>query len=311
MKTSYNFLHKSVLLKESIFYLDIEEKKKGIWVDATLGLGGHSKEILKRIKEDSKVIGIDCDEESLKIAISILKDFKNFIPVKGNFKSIDVILKQLDINEIDGILYDLGVSSMHLEKAERGFSFLKEGRLDMRLDKDTELTAFDIVNYYKESEIAQIIKEFGEERYYKRIAHEIVKSRPINTTKELLEVIKKVKKIKEKINPATRVFQALRIAVNNELENLKVSIEKSIKLLKKGGRIVIISFHSLEDRIIKNFFNKESKDCICENKKLPCVCGHKKTINVLTEKPVVPMADEIKENPRARSAKLRAAEKII
>lgn len=311
MKTLYNnFSHKSVLLKESISYLNVKDRE-GIWVDATLGLGGHTEEILKNLKSNSKVIGIDCDEESLNLAVSRLKGFNNFIPVKGNFKDIDIILEKLNIKEIDGILYDLGVSTLHFEKAERGFSFLKEAKLDMRLDRENKLTAFDIVNYYSEDEIARIIKEYGEERYYKKIARAIIKGRPINTTLELLEIIKKVKKDREKINPATRVFQALRIAVNSELDNLKISLEKVLKYIKKGGRMVIISFHSLEDRIVKEFFKKESSDCICENKKMQCICGHKKTIRIITKKPIIPETYEIKENPRARSAKLRAAEKII
>ncbi len=311
MKTSSDFKHIPALLKESIFYLGVKEKKCGIWVDATLGLGGHSAEILKNAEVDSKVIGIDCDEESLNIAISNLKMFNNFIPVKENFKNIDVILKNLNINEIDGILYDLGVSSLHFEKPDRGFSFSRNDRLDMRFNKEAKITAFDIVNNYKEEEIAKILKYFGEERYYKKIANEIIKSRPVNTTGELLEIVKRVKRKKENINSATRVFQALRIAVNSELDNLKISLEKVIKFLKKGGRIVIISFHSLEDRIVKDFFKKESMDCICENKKLPCICEHKKSIKIITKKPVLPDENEIKENRKVRSAKLRAAEKII
>ena len=309
MKISFEYFHKPVLLKEVLHYLNIE-RKKGIWVDATLGLGGHSKAILERIDKDSKLIGIDCDEESLNIAIKNLSGYKNFVPLKGNFKEIDLMLKKIGINKIDGILYDLGVSSLHFEKADRGFSFMKNATLDMRLDRTSNLTGYDIVNKYSYSQLNYIIKEYGEERQAKKIAAEIIKSRPINTTLELVEVIKRVKKNKERINPATKVFQAIRIAVNNELKNLKQSLERVVKLLNPGARIVVISFHSLEDRIVKKFFEKEAIDCICENKKMPCTCGHIRTLKILTKKPILPDDTEIKENIRARSAKLRSAERL-
>lgn len=309
MKISYNYFHKPVLLKEVIYYLNVERKKR-IWVDATLGLGGHSKAILEKIDKDSKLIGIDCDEETLNIAVKNLSNYKNFIPVKGNFKEIDLILKKINVDKIDGILYDLGVSSLHFEKADRGFSFMKNAILDMRVDRTSNITAYDIVNKYSFSQLNYIIKEYGEERQAKKIAEEIIKSRPINTTLELVEVIKKIKRKKGKINPATKVFQAIRIAVNNELENLKQSLERIIELLNPEARIVVISFHSLEDRIVKKFFEREANDCICKNIKVPCICGHKRTLKILTKKPILPDDAEIKENVRARSAKLRSAERL-
>ena len=240
-----------------------------------------------------------------------LKRFKNFYPVKGDFKDIDIILKNKKINKVNGILFDLGISSLHLDKEERGFSFLKEAFLDMRMDKTKRLKAYDVVNKYNRDKLERIIKEYGEEKEYKKIARRIIENRPIKTTTELAEIIRGVKRYKRgKIDPATKTFQAIRIEVNDELNSLKVALEKSIELLEKGGRVVTIAYHSLEDRIIKNIFFRESKDCICEDKRYPCRCGHKRKIKFIVKKPIKPEIDEIRKNKRARSARLRVIEKL-
>ncbi|MCX7698274.1 MAG: 16S rRNA (cytosine(1402)-N(4))-methyltransferase RsmH [Candidatus Goldbacteria bacterium] len=304
-----NYPHQPVLLNQTIEFLNIKNKD-GVWVDATLGLGGHSEEILKRITPGSLLIGIDCDEESIEIARKRLKHYKNFIPVHSNFKDLDIILAENKVNEIDGIIFDLGFSSYQIEKSGRGFSFLVNEKLDMRLDKRQDLSAYYIINHYSKDELDKIIKEYGEDKNHRRLAELIVKNRPIRTTKELAEIAIRVNKKEKRIHPATRLFQAIRIEVNNELDVLEIGLRKALRYLKSGARIAVISFHSLEDRIVKNFFQKESKDCICENKKMICNCNHKKVLKILTKKPVMADKDMIKTNPRARSAHLRVAEKI-
>lgn len=304
-----NYEHKPVLLKSVINFLNIQ-KKDGVWVDATLGLGGHSEEILKKITKGSLLIGIDRDKESLEIAGKRLESYKNFIPVHSNFKDLDIVLQQNNITEIDGILFDLGFSSYQIEKKARGFSFMLDNNLDMRMDNTQKLTADYVVNHYSEKELDKIIKEYGEDRNHKKIARAIINNRPIKTTKQLADIAIKINKIKQKIHPATRLFQAIRIEVNDELDSLKQGLIKALKFLKKGSRIAVISFHSLEDRIVKQFFLRESKDCICEDKRIICNCGHKKVLKILTKKPIVADENEIKENPRARSALFRVAEKI-
>ena len=308
-----SFEHKSVLFKETLALLN-SASSNGTFVDATLGLGGHSAGILKELGPQGRLIGIDCDQRNLDQASAFISEqpgHERFTPVKGNFKDLDIILDNLGITEIDGIIYDLGVSSAHFDDASRGFSFSKEAPLDMRLDMQSPLTAADVVNTYRAADLERIIREYGEEYKYRKIADYIIKNRPITTTTRLAEVIASAKRgMNEKINPATRVFQAIRIEVNDELGALKTSLEKSLKALKTGGRIAVISFHSLEDRIVKRFFAAESIDCVCENKRIECNCGHKRAINLLTKKAVVPEDEETAVNPRARSAKLRAAEKI-
>ncbi|MCX8093391.1 MAG: 16S rRNA (cytosine(1402)-N(4))-methyltransferase RsmH [Candidatus Goldbacteria bacterium] len=304
-----NYPHQPVLLNQTIEFLNIQNKD-GVWVDATLGLGGHSEEILKRITPDSLLIGIDCDEESIEIAKKRLKHYKNFIPVHSNFKDLDIILAENKVREIDGIIFDLGFSSYQIEKSGRGFSFLVDEKLDMRLDKRQGLSADYIINHYSKEELDKIIKEYGEDKNHKRLAELIFKNRPVRTTKELAEIAIRVNKKEKRIHPATRLFQAIRIEVNNELNVLEIGLIKTLRYLKSGARMAVISFHSLEDRIVKNFFQKESRDCICENKKMICNCGHKKVLKILTKKPVMADKDMIKINPRARSAHLRVAEKI-
>ncbi len=284
-------IHIPVLLKEAIKYLDVKEK--GIYVDATLGFGGHSKEILKRAKK-GLLIGIEWDESALKEAKVNLEKFKNKKLILENFVNLKKILKKLKIEEIDGILFDLGVNLAQLQDSKRGFSFQKEGPLDMRMTEDLDLTASEIVNKWPEKELIRIFKE-NNERFARKIARKIVRERekkPILTTLELANIVKSCYRKRRKIHPATLVFQALRIEVNKELENLKLVLPQAVDSLKKGGRLVVISFHSGEDRIVKTFIKEE-----------------KRLIN-LTKKPIVPTPLEIRKNPRARSAKLRAAEKI-
>jgi 16S rRNA (cytosine1402-N4)-methyltransferase len=308
-----SFEHKSVLLTETLALLNAVSPN-GIYVDATLGLGGHSSEILKSLGPLSRLIGIDCDQRNLDQAAAMINETPSrgrFIPVKGNFRDLDIILANLGIAQIDGIIYDLGVSSAHFDDDRRGFSFSKEAPLDMRLDMQSSLTAADVVNNYRASDLERVIRDYGEEYKYKKIADYIIKNRPVTTTTQLAGIIANAKRgMNEKINPATKVFQAIRIEVNDELGALKTSLEKALKLLKPGGRIVVIAFHSLEDRIVKRFFAAESIDCICENKRLECTCAHKRSINLLAKKAIMPQAEETAVNPRARSAKLRAAEKI-
>lgn len=301
--------HLPVLLNEALELLN-PAAKKGVWVDATLGLGGHSAEILKRISKDSLLFGIDRDMQSLEKTKQNFAVFPNFRALHGNFKDIAELLKAEGVAEIDGALFDLGVSSPQLDDASRGFSFMKDAPLDMRMDKTQELTAADVVNKYSEEDLDRIIRDYGEERFYRRMTAAIIKNRPINNTLRLAAIAAGAVKSREKINPATRLFQAIRIEVNGELEAVQSGIKSAAAMLKKGGRLAVISFHSLEDRIVKRFFNDGAKDCICENKRMPCRCGHKQELIVLTRKPVTAADAELRDNPRARSAKLRAAEKI-
>lgn len=308
------YTHIPVLLNEVIRFLKCEPGK--IYVDCTLGLGGHAKEILKRIGYPGKLIGIDCDREAISKARRDLIKYKgNIIFVRDNFSNLKNILKAKKIPGIDGVLFDLGISSFQIENTIRGFSFKKDAYLDMRMDKRSSLTAKDIVNNFSKEQIETIIYKYGEEKYAFLIAENIVKNRrdkPILTTRQLVTIINQAipHRAFSKIHFATRTFQSLRIAVNNELENLEQGLTQAIELLKKGGRIVVISFHSLEDRIVKNKFKKFSGLCTCPRLMPVCVCGKKKLINILTTKPVLPNHAEIQTNPKARSAKLRAAEKI-
>lgn len=293
-------IHQPVMVSEVVEFLSAG--KGGVFLDCTLGLGGHAEAILNASSPDGFVIGIDCDEEALKIARKNLQRFGDrFTGVYGNFKEADKIVKKLNVNMVDGILLDLGLSSFQLADSERGFSFMNEGPLDMRMDINNPLTAEEIVNNYRIEELQRIIKEYGEERYAKKIAEkigEIRRKKHIRTTLNLVNIISSVVpagKRYQRIHPATRTFQALRIAVNQELDNLKQFFSFALHILKKGGRIAIISFHSLEDRLVKCTFRDWKKDG---------------TFTVLTPKVVRPSTQEILLNPRARSAKLRAGEKI-
>jgi S-adenosyl-methyltransferase mraW len=309
-----DFKHISVLLDETIDGLDI--KPDGIYVDGTLGGGGHSYEILKRLSPKGRLIGIDQDGEALKAAGERLKEFENQTTlVRSNYCEIDKVLKELNVEKVDGILLDIGVSSYQLDNLERGFSYKSDAPLDMRMDTRQELTAADVVNTYSENELFKIIKDYGEDKFAKNIAKHIVlarKEKPLETTKELSEVIKRAIPMKVQAkggHPAKKTFQAIRIEVNQELTVLKESIDKMIDLLKPNGRICIITFHSLEDRIVKTKFRENENPCTCPPKFPVCVCGKKSKGKVITRKPIIPSEDEIEENKRAKSSKLRIFER--
>lgn len=308
-----DYKHKSVLLDESIDGLNI--KPDGIYVDATLGGGGHTYEILKRVKT-GKVIGIDQDDYAIARASEKLKEFENFIPVKSNFHNITEILNELNIEHIDGILFDLGVSSFQLDIPERGFSYNHDMPLDMRMDKSQTTTARHIVNGYDENELTRILRDYGEENWAARIAKFIVQERElefIETTGQLVSIIKKAipKQVRQEgSHPAKRTFQAIRIEVNKELEILENTIKDAVERLNAGGRICVITFHSLEDRIVKNTFVDLNKDCICPPEFPKCMCDHRRKLKIITRKPIVPSEEELIENNRARSAKLRIGERM-
>lgn len=307
------FKHVSVLLNELIENLKIKEN--GIYVDCTLGGGGDSFEILKHLSKDGKIVGIDQDIKAIECSKKRLKDFNNVIYVHDNFYNIDDILKKIDIDEVDGIIMDLGVSSYQIDNPQRGFSYMKDSPLDMRMNTDQDFTAFDVVNNYSEDELVKIFKEYGEERFSKRIAHLIVSERSkksIISTLELADIIKRAIPMKFQNNghPAKKVFQAIRIEVNKELDVIENAIENGVSHLKSGGRIEVITFHSLEDRIVKNKFKKLQNPCTCPSDFPVCVCGKKPVVNVITSKPIEPTEKEKELNSRSKSAKLRIAEKI-
>jgi len=309
------FEHKSVLLFECIEGLNINNN--GTYVDCTLGGAGHSFEICQKLSETGQLIGIDQDINAIEKSKNTLANVKNrLILVNDNFSNVKNILSSLDIHNVDGFLLDLGVSSHQLDEPSRGFSYMHDAPLDMRMNRDSTITAFDIVNEYSESKLNEIIHGYGEERWAKRIANFIVeerKSNKINTTFELVSVIKKAIPKTARVggpHPAKRTFQAIRIEVNNELGILENTIYEMEKLLSKGGRLCVITFHSLEDRIIKNAFKNLENPCKCPVGLPICVCGKKKTVNILTKKPILPSENELLENHRARSAKLRIVEKI-
>ena len=307
------FKHKPVMLKECITGLNI--KPDGIYVDGTIGGAGHSIEIIKRLNSQGLLIGIDRDEEALNAAKNRLSEFENVKFVHGNHDDIKNILNQLQIKEVDGILLDLGVSSYQLDEKNRGFSYLGENELDMRMDKEQELTAKDVVNKYTEEELANIIYEYGEERFSRQIAKNICKERKlttIKTTKQLVDIIEKsIPKSKQKDgHPAKRTFQAIRIEVNNEIRPLYNTVLDCINSLKQNGRLCIITFHSLEDRAVKNAMIEAKGKCICPPDLPYCVCGAKSLGKIITKKPILPTDDEMKENSRSKSAKLRIFERI-
>lgn len=304
--------HTPVLVEEVIKYLRVNPS--GIYVDGTLGGVGHSFEIVKRLTSGGKLIGIDLDQRAVEVAQERLKPFeKRAVLKKGNFIEIGNVLKELGFNQVDGILVDLGVSSHQIDTADRGFSYLKAGPLDMRMSKDNELNAAEIVNNYSQKELEQIFKKYGEERRARSIAKAIVREREkksITTTDQIVNIVESVISFQYRIKSLARVFQAIRIAVNKELENLRIFLDQSLESLKSGGRLVIIAYHSLEDRMVKEFFAGQSNPCQCPPEFPMCVCGKQPTVRLLTRKVIRPTADEIKLNPRSRSAKLRAIEKI-
>ena len=308
------FNHVSVLLNECIKNLNI--KPDGIYVDGTMGGAGHSLEIVKKLSEKGMLIGIDRDEEALAVAKERLKEFNNVKYVHDNHDNIDEIIKNLNIKGVDGILLDLGVSSYQIDEKTRGFTYMDDGPLDMRMDKSQKLTAEYIVNNYKEQDLARIIFEYGEEKFSRKIARNICeyrKNKKIETTGELVKIIEKSipGKFREKnSHPAKRTFQAIRIEVNNEIEPLYNTIKNSITALNSKGRLCVITFHSLEDRMVKKAYVDAEGKCTCP-KDLPyCVCGNVSLGKIITKKPILPTEKEMQENSRSRSAKLRVFEKI-
>lgn len=309
-----NFEHVSVLLKETVDGLDI--KPDGIYVDGTLGGGGHSEEVLKRLTT-GKLIGIDQDENALKAASERLKAYGDkFIPVRDNFSNILNVLKALDIPKIDGMMMDLGVSSHQLDEADRGFSYRFDAPLDMRMDQRSNLDAYKIVNTYSEDELNRVIKEYGEENWARRIALFICEQReikPLETTHELVDLIYRAipaNARREGGHPAKRTFQAIRIEVNGELEIIKRTIEDITSVLNKGGRISIITFHSLEDRLVKQKYKELATGCICPPELPVCMCDNKPKVKIITRKPILPSQTELEMNARSKSAKLRVAKRI-
>lgn len=309
------FEHRTVLLDRTIEYLKVVPG--GVYVDCTLGGGGHSLEILKRLGERGRLIGIDRDQNAIKAAGERLASFSDkAVLVHGNFRDIRRIVHGIGITAVDGVVMDLGVSSHQLDRRERGFSYMQDAPLDMRMDRQQSLTAMEVVNTYSEADLARVISGYGEERWARRIAAFIVRERekaPIKTTGQLVDIIKAAipaSARRKGPHPAKRTFQALRIEVNDELGILERAVKDGVDLLKSGGRICVITFHSLEDRKIKNIFRELENPCTCPPKAPACVCGKKPVIRAVTRKPVVPDKEEIQQNPRARSAGLRVAEKL-
>lgn len=311
MGTVMSAEHIPVLSKEVIDNLAVQPG--GRYIDCTLGSGGHSQSILERSSPGGQLLGIDADPDAIKRAQERLAVYgKSVLLVNDNFANLKDICLKYDFFPVHGILFDLGLSSPQLDPEGRGFSFQYDAPLDMRFNPAQRTTAADIVNTYNEAELAHILKTYGEETSSRQIARKIVQKRPIRTTTELAQVVEEAVGGRHgKIHPATRTFQALRIEVNHEMENLESALTQAVSLLGFGGRIVVISYHSLEDRIVKHFLQKESKDCICPPAAMKCVCGHKASVKIITRKIVTPNFSEISANPRSRSAKLRTAERII
>ena len=308
------FEHKSVLLHETIDSLNI--KADGIYVDGTVGGGGHAFEVCRRLGDGGKLIGIDQDGDAIAAATERLKEFPGrTVIVRNNYENIAEVLRDLGIEKVDGIYLDLGVSSYQLDTAERGFTYREDVPLDMRMDQRNPRTAADIVNTYSESELYRMIRDYGEDRFAKNIAKHIVKARekkPIETTGELTEIIKAAIPAKIRAtggHPAKQTFQAIRIELNRELDVLNRSIDRMIGLLNPGGRLSIITFHSLEDRIVKTRFKTNENPCTCPPDFPVCVCGKKSRGRVITRKPILPSEEEIQENSRSKSAKLRVFER--
>ena len=309
------FKHYSVMLGECIDSLCI--KPDGIYIDGTLGMGGHSLEIAKRLTAGGRLISIDRDMRAIERAGERLADYSDRVTlVHGNFRELASILDAQGVEKADGMLFDLGVSSPQLDETERGFSYMADAPLDMRMDESEPVTARDIVNSWPEERIKRILYDFGEERYAPRIAAAIVRERskqPIETTLQLVDIIKgamPAQALREKQHPAKRSFQAIRIAVNDELESVSDMLSAAMERLTPGGRLAVISFHSLEDRLVKNAIASHEKGCTCPRDFPVCTCGFVQTMRSVTRKPILPSERELEENPRSRSAKLRVAERI-
>lgn len=309
------FKHISVLLEETIEGLDI--KPDGIYVDGTLGGGGHSYHICEKLNERGRLIGIDQDEDAIRAASNRLEPFKEMVTiVRSNYEKMKTVLEELQIDKVDGILLDLGVSSFQLDDQSRGFTYMEENAmLDMRMDQRQSMTAKDIVNQYSEGDLYRMIRDYGEDRFAKNIAKHIVQrrqERPFETTGELVEVIRQSIPMKIQVtggHPAKRTFQAIRIELNRELSVLEDTLDEMIELLNPGGRICVITFHSLEDRIVKTIFRRNEDPCTCPREFPVCICGKKSKGKVISRKPILPTEEEMEHNKRAKSAKLRIFER--
>ncbi len=305
------FKHIPVLLKETIDGLNI--KPDGIYVDGTIGGAGHSKEIIKKLSPKGFLIGIDRDTEALEAAKENLKEYSNYKLIHGNHDDIKEILQDLGIDEVDGILLDLGISSYQIDEKKRGFSYTGDEKLDMRMDRTQKLSAYEVINEYKEERLSQIIYEYGEEKFARKIAKNICIERmknPIETTKQLADIIAKSVPASREGHPAKKTFQAIRIEVNNEIEPLRKTVQDSIECLKNEGRLCIITFHSLEDRAVKEAYIDAEGKCTCP-KDLPyCVCGAKSYGKIINKKPIEATKEELENNSRSKSAKLRIFEKL-
>lgn len=308
--------HRPVLYQEIIHAL--KPTRGNRYVDATLGAGGHAWGILQHSSPDGLLLGLDVDPQALSLATERLAEFgQRAILVRASYTQLEEQLSLLGWSHVDGILLDLGVSSMQLDVAERGFSFSADAPLDMRFDPANPQTAAQLVNELSENELARIIFQYGEETYAKQIAHAITQARPVTTTSQLAEIVSRVvgrrgrkEGRRHPLHPATRTFQALRIAVNRELDALEAVLPQAVAALAPGGRLAVISFHSLEDRLVKRFFRRESADCLCPPRQPVCTCGHRATLVEINRHPIRPQKDEVAQNPRARSARLRVAERI-
>ena len=305
------FSHRPVLLRETVQYLDV--RPGGAYIDCTVGEGGHALAILRAAMPAGRLLGIDLDPDSLARARQRLDPYNgSFVLHSGNYSAIGDFASRFGFKEPDGVLMDLGMSSLHLESSGRGFSLLRDEPLDMRYDPEASLTAADIVNGFNMADLARLISDYGEERGARSIARAIAQSRPLAATHDLADLVARVKgRRRGRIHPATRVFQALRIAVNNELGNLRAGLQASIDLLKPGGRLAVISYHSLEDRIVKETMAREARKCICPREVLVCTCGHAATLKVISRKIITPSSQEVSKNPRSRSARMRVAQRLL
>ncbi|MDA1227501.1 MAG: 16S rRNA (cytosine(1402)-N(4))-methyltransferase [SAR202 cluster bacterium Casp-Chloro-G4] len=301
--------HTPVMVEEVLTALQV--KSDGLYIDCTTGEGGHALSILKAVSPPPRLIGFDLDADALKAASSRLKEFEQYVElVQGNYADMTSVVNALGIDHVDGVLMDLGISSLQLNEGHRGFSFQQEAPLDMRFDEGQTVTAADVVNEYSEQDLANAIYKYGEERGSRRIARGIVYARPLGTTTQLADVVaRSVGRPRGRIHPATKTFQAIRMVVNGELENVEAGLEQGIQLLEQGGRLAIISYHSLEDRLVKTTFRTESRDCICPPETPKCVCGHTASIRLVNRRVIKPKDEEVAANPRSRSARLRVVER--
>lgn len=301
--------HTPVLYQQVLTAL--KPRAAGRYIDGTLGAGGHAVGVLEASRPNGELLGLDRDPAALKIAARRLAEFADRCHLRhASFADLQEETARLGWQAVDGILLDLGLSSLQLARPERGFSFQHDGPLDMRFDPGQALSADEIVNGWDEGELADVIRSFGEEPQARRVARRIVAARPIRSTRRLAEVVGVGRTRRSAVHPATRVFQALRIAVNGELETLQSALPRAVASLAPGGRLAVISFHSLEDRIVKRFVQRESRDCVCPPRQPVCTCGHRATVAIVTRRPIRPEADEVNRNPRARSARLRVAERL-